>query len=511
MTPPDPETSNRRRNDASRTALVTGATGYIGGRLVPALLAAGFDVRVLARHPERVRDQSWASAVAVVAGDALDADALGAAMSGVEVAYYLLHSLTEGEGFEATEEHMARIFADAARTEGVSRIVYLGGLAPESAELSPHLSSRLRVGEVLRASGVPTVELRAAVIIGSGSASFEMLRYLTERLPAMVTPRWVHNRIQPIAIRDVLRYLVAAADLAPDVNRSFDIGGPDVLTYEEMMQRYAHVAGLSRRLIVPVPVLSPTLSSRWVGLVTPVPAAIARPLVESLRHEVVCHDDDVKAYVPDPEGGLVGFDRAVELALRRIREANVATRWSGASVPGAPSDPLPTDPNWAGGSLYVDERTHACDCSPDDLWRIIEGIGGERGYYSWPLAWEVRGWLDRLVGGVGLRRGRRDPDNLQVGETLDFWRVEERTPGRLLRLRAEMKLPGLAWLEMSVLENPTTYVQRAVFHPRGLTGHLYWWTVAPFHGVVFGTMVRRIDRAAERRPQTAPTRSNVSV
>ena len=492
------------------TALVTGATGYIGGRLVPALLSSGFHVRVLVRHPERVRDQSWASDVTVVAGDALDPIDVRRAMAGADVAYYLLHSLTDGPDFETTESTMAHTFADAARAEAVSRIVYLGGLAPASVGLSPHLRSRVRVGEILRSSGVPTAELRAAVITGSGSASFEMLSYLTERLPAMVTPRWVHNRIQPVAIRDILRYLVAAADLPPDVNRAFDVGGPDVLTYEQMMQRYARVAGLSHRFIVPVPVLSPTLSSRWVGLVTPVPAAIARPLVESLRHEVVCHDDDIKAYVPDPAEGLMGFDRAVELALRRIREANVATRWSSASFPGVPSDPLPTDPAWSGGSLYVDERERLCQCESADLWRIIEGIGGDRGYYSWPMAWEVRGWLDRLVGGVGLRRGRRDPDTLQVGEALDFWRVEERIPGHLLRLRAEMRLPGLAWLELSVHEDPTRYVQRAIFHPRGLSGHVYWWAVAPFHGVVFGTMVRRITRAAQRQV-SAPDRSTASA
>ncbi|MFZ0325158.1 MAG: SDR family oxidoreductase [Actinomycetes bacterium] len=482
-----------------RLALVTGATGYIGGRLVPELLGAGFDVRVLVRHPERVRDQTWAHDVDVVVGDARDHASLRSAMSGVAVAYYLLHSLGEGEGFEQTEEAMARTFAAAALESQVRRIVYLGGLVPPDSELSPHLASRTRVGEILRGSGVPTVELRAAVILGSGSASFEMLRYLTERLPAMVTPRWVANRIQPIAIRDVLRYLVAAADLPADVNRSFDIGGPDILTYRDMMVRYARLAGLSRRIIVPVPVLSPTLSSHWVGLITPVPRGIAKPLVASLRYEVFCHEHDIHDYVPDPPGGLVGFDRAVELALRRIKDRDVTTRWSDASTPGAPSDPLPTDPSWAGGSLYVDEREGAVAADPATLWSVIEGVGGGRGWYSFPLAWEVRGWLDRAAGGVGLRRGRRDPDRLRVGEPVDFWRVESLDRGRLLRLRAEMKLPGLAWLELGIRDDPTTYVQRAVFHPRGLAGHLYWWSVAPFHGIVFGSMVRNIIREAERR------------
>ena len=491
MEQPTPKSASQRR------ALVTGATGYIGGRLVPELLKAGFTVRVLVRQASKLRDQSWAGDVEVTVGDASEDEALDKAMEDVDVAYYLLHSLSMGEGFEGVELAMAEGFGAAANKADVGRIVYLGGLAPAATTLSPHLQSRLQVGEALRTSGVPTAELRAAVIIGSGSASFEMLRYLTERLPAMVTPRWVRNRIQPIAIRDVLRYLVGSADLPSDINRSFDIGGPDVLTYQEMMQRYARAAGLTKRLIVPVPVLTPTLSSHWVGLITPVPAEIAKPLVESLRYEVVTHEHDIDTFVPLPPDGLIGIDRAVELALRRIKDAEVTTRWSNASVRGAPSDPLPTDPDWAGGSLYTDEREREVDATPQELWRVIEGIGGERGWYSFPMAWQFRGLLDRLGGGVGLRRGRRDPNRLMVGDSLDFWRVEERIPDELLRLRAEMRLPGLAWLELSILQEPTRYHQRAIFHPRGLFGHLYWWSVSPFHGVVFGSMVRNISQAAE--------------
>ena len=480
-----------------RRALVTGATGYIGGRLVPELLDAGFDVRVLARNPDKLRDHPWVDRVDIVTGDATNEEHVEQALADVDVSYYLLHSLVEGRGFEDVEAAMAQRFGRAARRQGVQRIVYLGGLSPHGEDLSPHLASRVRVGSILRASGVPTAELRAAVIIGSGSASFEMLRYLTERLPAMVTPRWVRNRVQPIAIRDVLRYLVRAADLPADVNRSFDIGGPDVLTYEQMMQRYAHVADLPRRVIVGVPVLTPWLSSHWVGLVTPVPNAIARPLVESLRHEVVCGEHDIADYVRSPPEGLTGFDRAVELALRRIQDADVATRWSNASVVGAPSDPLPTDPEWAGGTLYTDERERATSASIESLWQVIEGIGGERGWYSFPLAWEARGVLDRLAGGVGLRRGRRNPDHVYVGESLDFWRVEERIPHRVLRLRAEMRLPGLAWLELGIEHPPVTYRQRAVFHPRGLWGHVYWRLITPAHGVIFGSMARNIVREAE--------------
>jgi hypothetical protein len=327
-----------------------------------------------------------------------------------------------------------------------------------------------------------------------------MLRYLTERLPVMVTPRWVHSRIQPIAIRDVLRYLVGCATLPADVHRCFDIGGPDVMTYLEMMQRFAAVAGLPRRRILPVPVLSPGLSSHWVGVVTPVPASIARPLVESLRNTVVCSEHDIAQYVPDPPEGLLGFDEAVRLAIQRVKDQTVATRWSSASTPGAPSDPLPTDPHWAGGTLYLDEKTRDTDASPEALWRVVEGIGGETGWYSFPLAWEVRGWLDRAVGGVGLRRGRRSASDLYVGDALDFWRVEALEEGRLLRLRAEMRLPGLAWLEFHVEQGDgrTRLRQRATFKPNGLFGNLYWWVLVPFHGPIFGGMVRNICRAAEQ-------------
>ena len=489
--------------------LVTGATGYIGGRLVPALLEAGARVRCLVRDPGRLRDQPWAGQVEVAQGDVTHPETLHGAFDGIDAAYYLVHALGTGTGFERVDAQAARWFAKAAADAKVRRIVYLGGLLPPDVparELSPHLRSRAEVGRILRASGVPTAELRAAVILGSGSASFEMLRYLTERLPVMVTPSWVTTRIQPIAVRDVLRYLTAAARLPSEVNRAFDIGGPDVLTYRQMMQRYAAVAGLRHRVILPVPVLTPALSSHWVGVVTPVPNAIARPLVQSLRHEVVCAEHDIADYVPDPEAGLVGFDDAVMLALKRIRQAEVETRWSSASLPGAPSDPLPTDPDWAGGSLYRDARELTVDATPQALWAVIEGIGGENGWYSFPLAWAVRGWLDRLVGGVGLRRGRRDRQRLRVGDSLDFWRVEELTPGRLLRLRAEMRLPGLAWLELAVERAPdgtTRYSQRALFHPRGLAGHLYWWSVAPFHAVVFGGMARNITEHA-RRAGTGP-------
>jgi len=480
--------------------LVTGATGYLGGRLAPRLLDEGYAVRVLARSPERLRDVPWLSSVEVAQGNVLDPVALARALAEVDVAYYLVHSMTAGADFEEMDRQAAGTFATEASRAGVARVVYLGGLSPRHGELSPHLRSRREVGDILLGSGVPTAVVQAAVVLGSGSASFEMLRYLTERLPVMVTPKWVRNRVQPIAVRDVLRYLIGCAALPADVNRRFDIGGPEVLSYAEMMARYAAVAGLRKRILLPVPVLSPSLSSHWVGTVTPVPASIARPLVESLRHEVVCGDKDIARYVPDPPEGLLGIDDAIRLALYRVRETTVETRWSSASWPGAPSDPLPTDPDWSGGSLYVDARRTTVQASPQRLWSVIEGIGGDRGWYSFPLAWAARGVLDRLVGGVGLRRGRRDPNRLLVGESLDFWRVEEITPGRMLRLRAEMRMPGLAWLELGVEERDgaSSYVQRATFAPRGLAGHVYWGAVAPFHGIVFGGMLRNIKAAAER-------------
>ncbi len=503
-----------------RLALVTGATGYIGGRLAPALQDAGYRVRALARTPRKLRDLTWAERAEVVQGDVTDAESVREAMRGVDVAYYLVHALGTGSDFERTDREAARIFAREAREAGVRRIVYLGGLTPEGvpeSRLSPHLRSRAEVGRILLDSGVPATVLRAAVVLGSGSASFEMLRYLTERLPLMITPSWVNTRMQPVAVRDVLAYLVGSAAMPAEVNRTFDIGGPDILTYRELMQHYAAVAKLPRRVILPVPVLTPRLSSHWVGLVTPVPAAIARPLAESLRHEVVCREHDIADYVPDTPGRPLGVDEALELAIRRVQDAQVATRWSSASVPGAPSDPLPTDPEWSGGSLYEDRRERLVDASPEALWRVVEGIGGEHGWYSFPLAWAVRGRLDRLVGGVGLRRGRRDAQHLRVGESLDFWRVEEIEQGHLLRLRAEMRLPGLAWLEMTVDRDEagrTRYRQRAVFLPRGLAGQAYWWSVSPFHAVVFGGMARNIALTAAREenaPSSSPTAPDGTV
>ncbi|WP_433297354.1 SDR family oxidoreductase [Actinoplanes sp. CA-030573] len=486
--------------------LVTGATGYIGGRLAPRLLDAGHEVRCLSRSAARLRDAPWAGQVEIAEGDLTDPGSLRAALEGIEVAYFLVHSLGRRD-FEEIDRRAAGNFAEACRDAGVRRIIYLGGPEPPAGErASAHLRSREEVARILLDSGVPTVVLRAPVIIGSGSASFEMLRYLTERLPVMVTPRWVRNRIQPIAVRDVLRYLIAAATMPPEVNRGFDIGGADVLTYLEMMRRYARVAGLRRRIIVPLKPLSPWLSAHWVGLVTPVPNSIARPLVASLVHEAVARENDIRELVPDVHP--LGFDESVGRALRKIKDADVETRWSNAAGRQASAEPLPSDPKWSGGSVYVDERCKEVDAPVEALWKVIEGVGGENGWYSFPLAWSVRGWLDKLAGGVGLRRGRRDRHRLRVGEALDWWRVEEIVPGSLLRLRAEMRVPGRAWLEMCATgngEGRSVYRQRAVFLPRGLAGHAYWASVLPFHGIVFNGMARNIARqaATSRRPGSA--------
>nr|WP_042185631.1 SDR family oxidoreductase [Kibdelosporangium sp. MJ126-NF4]CEL16792.1 Putative nucleoside-diphosphate-sugar epimerase [Kibdelosporangium sp. MJ126-NF4]CTQ91979.1 Putative nucleoside-diphosphate-sugar epimerase [Kibdelosporangium sp. MJ126-NF4] len=475
--------------------VVFGATGYIGGRLIPQLLDAGHEVRAVARDPGKLAEVPWREHAEIVRGDVTDPASVAEAVQDQQVVYYLVHSLHQSD-FVDVDRAAADTVAKAAAQAAVERIVYLGGITPDG-DLSPHLASRKEVGEILLASGVPTAVLRAAIIIGSGSASFEMLRYLTERLPAMVTPRWVHNRIQPIAVRDVLHYLTRAATLPPEVDGGFDIGGPDVLSYLDMMRRYAVVAGLHRRVVVPVPVLTPWLSAQWVNLVTPVPRSIAVPLIESLVHEVVRRDHDIDEHIPPPSEGLVHVEHAIELALAKIRDADVPTRWSDA---GAPSDPLPTDPEWSGGSVYTDVRETRTSADPRTLWSVIESIGGEHGWYSFPLAWSVRGWIDRLSGGAGLRRGRKDPRRLHVGEALDWWRVEHLERPHMLRLRAEMRVPGRAWLELSVVPDGdgATYRQRAIFEPHGLAGHLYWKSIAPFHGVIFGGMSRNITGAAEQ-------------
>ncbi|WP_150308518.1 SDR family oxidoreductase [Planctomonas psychrotolerans] len=485
----------------SDLALVTGATGYIGGRLVPRLLAAGYRVRVFVRNPGKLRDVPWVDEVEVVEGDLGDPVSLRTATAGVDVLYYLVHSMGAKGDFESTERSSAHNVAAAAAAADVSRIVYLGGLHPDTPTLSKHLGSRREVGTILMASGVPTIALQAGVIIGSGSTSFEMIRHLTEVLPYMPAPGWVRNHIQPIAVRDVLYYLVAAAALPRELNRSFDIGGPDVLRYGQMMNGYAVEAGLKQRPIASVPVFAPRLAAHWVNVVTPIPRSLAVPIIESLQYDCVALEQDIRDLVPDPEGGLTGYRASVRLALGKERAGEVETSWQNSSVMDAPSDPIPSDPEWAGHTVFTDVKHRRADAPVDELWKVIEGIGGDNGWYSLPVAWAARGLLDKFIGGVGLRRGRRNPDRLQVGEALDFWRVETLERGTLLRLRAEMKLPGLAWLELRCEPDGSTgsmYHQRAVFFPKGLGGRLYWIAILPFHGIIFTSMATKITAKAAR-------------
>jgi uncharacterized protein YbjT (DUF2867 family) len=486
--------------------LVTGATGYIGGRLVPRLLDAGHSLRVMVRNPDRLTEVPWADRVEVVRGDLNVAQDVADAVAGTEVLYYLAHGMASGRDFEKQDERAAHNAADAARNAGLSRIVYLGGLHPKEGKLSPHLRSRALVGSILMASGVPTAALQAGTVIGSGSASFEMIRHLTEVLPYMPAPKWVRNFIQPIAVRDILYYLVNAAELPPEVNRTFDLGGPDVLRYGQMMNGYALEAGLRQRPIASLPVLTPWLASQWVNLVTPIPRSLAIPIIASLQYDCVIQENDIDSYIPEPEGGLTDYRTSVRLALGKMRDGEVETSWQNSSIAGAPSDLLPSDPDWSGHTVYTDLREQHSKAEVAQLWTVVEGIGGENGWYSFPLAWAARGWMDKVVGGVGLRRGRRDPKRLSVGDALDFWRVEQIDRGRFLRLRAEMKVPGGAWLEMTTESDPnggSLYTQRAVFFPRGLAGRLYWAAILPFHGVIFSGMASRITHTAAQSTAAA--------
>lgn len=477
--------------------LVTGATGYVGGRLVAAFERQGVPVRCLARRPEHLRARV-APSTEVVQGDVLDRASLDAALKGVEVAYYLVHSMG-AEDFEADDRRGAENFGAAARAAGVRRIVYLGGLGEDRPDLSPHLRSRHEVGAILRRSGVPVVELRASIVIGSGSLSFEMVRALVERLPVMITPRWVDVRAQPIAINDLLRYLVAARDIpihggAGDGSTVFEIGGADQASYGELMAEYARQRGL-RRLMIPVPFLTPHLSSLWLGLVTPVYARVGRKLIDSIRHETIVHDDTAaRTFGIRP----IGMREAIAAALRNEDAEFAVTRWSDALSAGGPVA------NWENvrfGSRLIDSRATRVAVPPAAAFAPIRRIGGRTGWYYADWLWDVRAWIDLLVGGIGDRRARRDPERLRVGDALDWWRVEAYEPERRLRLYAEMKVPGRAWLEFEVTPDGAGSVirQTAHFDPVGLPGLAYWWLVYPLHQLVFRGMLRAIARAAERR------------
>ena len=482
--------------------LVTGASGYIGGRLVPQLVSKGYRVRCLARDPRKLLGRGWGDQVEIVAGDVLERPALDQALAGCGAAYYLVHSMAGGErGFEERDRQGARNFADAAARAGVEHIIYLGGLGKRSEALSAHLSSRHEVGDLLREGPVPTTELRAAMIIGSGSASFEMMRALVERLPVMICPRWVKTRSQPIAVRDVLSYLIGCLEVPETRGQVFDIGGPDVLTYREMMLRFAAILGL-KRWIIDVPVLTPRLSAYWVNIMTPVPAGIAFPLIEGLKSEMVCEDDRIRALIPLE---LVGFDEAVRLALDHVRRNEVTTRWTNATG-GRRSIRPAFDPS----AFPIQDRQSVTVHAPASiLFDRIARIGGNVGWYYADALWEIRGGLDRMIGGVGLRRGRRDPGRIWIGDAIDFWRVGDFEPERRLLLHAEMKVPGDAWLEFRVQpidEMHAELVQTAYFRPTPLWGHLYWYMLYPLHWLVFRGMARQIGQAAEAQTAAVPAR-----
>jgi uncharacterized protein YbjT (DUF2867 family) len=490
--------SRLEREAPSRRVLLTGATGYVGGRLLRALEDRGHRVRCLARKPEHLASRVSAP-TEVIPGDVVSGEGLADALSGVETAYYLVHSMGSAEGFEQADRQAARNFGAAARAAGVQRIVYLGGLADESEELSPHLRSRLEVGRLLRDSGVPVIELRASIVIGSGSLSFEMIRALVENLPVMVMPRWVSMPAQPIGIDDLLAYLLEALHAEPSGSPIYEIGGADRVSYADLMREYARQRGL-RRVMLPVPVLTPRLSSLWLGLVTPLYARIGRKLIDSIRHASIVHDDAaLSAFRVVPSDVSTAIARALENEEREFAE----TRWSDAlSASGA------APPSFGGvrvGPRLVDSREVEVPVRAPRAFAAVRRIGGRTGWYRHDWLWQLRGLLDLLVGGAGMRRGRRDPEQTAVGDTIDCWRVTGFVPDRSLRLEAEMRLPGRAWLEFEVSPSGggARLRQTAVFQPSGLVGLAYWYGVYPLHALVFRGMIQGIADAvlaADRPP-----------
>ncbi len=477
-----------------KSVAIAGVTGYIGGRLAPQLLKLGLTVRCLVRSPEKLRGRSWAASpqVDLRQVDLTDSNGLASDLIGCDAAYYLVHSMTSaGSEYAEHDRHLALQFAKACSAAGVRRIIYLGGLGETGPDLSQHLSSRREVEAALASTGVAVTVLRAAMIIGSGSASFEILRYLVERLPVMITPRWVSTPCQPIAVRNVIGYLVGVLAAPETAGRVFDIGGPDVMSYREIMRVMAEELGLRRRTVIAVPVLTPKLSSYWIHLVTPLNHDIAKPLAEGLKNPVVCREDGITRIVPQQ---LISVREAIRAALRKVAGHDVETNWSMAG-------PIPGDPDWAGGTVFRDTREIAIEAPAGAVFRAVCRVGGGHGWYAADWLWRIRGWLDRLAGGPGLRRGRRDPETVGYGEALDFWRVVGFEQDRRLALRAEMRLPGEAMLEFcleSSGDGRCTLRQTALFEPRGLFGLVYWYAVVPLHNIVFRGMIAGIERESLR-------------
>lgn len=470
--------------------LIAGATGYVGSRLVKALEGSGWSLRCLARRPEFLKPRV-APGTEVVKGDVADLASLRAALGGVDTAYYLVHSMTAGGAFEERDRSGAAGFGTAAREQGVRRIIYLGGLG-SGAGLSPHLASRQEVGQIFRDSGVPTIEFRASIIIGSGSLSFEMVRALVEKLPVMITPRWVSTPAQPIAVEDVIAYLLAALELELESSAVFEIGGADRVSYMGIMREYARQRGL-RRIMIPVPLLTPWLSSLWLGLVTPIYARVGRRLIEGVRNETVVRSDAAqRAFNVKPRG----IAQAIEEAMRNEDQEMAQTRWSDALSSRA------QEQSWGGekfGSRLVDSSSLHVPVAPSKAFGPLERIGGRTGWYYANWLWQLRGFMDLLVGGVGMRRGRRDPHRVLPGDTVDCWRVEALERDRLLRLFSEMKLPGRAWLQFEVDGDgsSSTIRQTAIFDPVGLIGLVYWYGLYPIHRAIYRGMLRGIAKAAE--------------
>ena len=478
----------------SKLILVTGATGYVGGRLVPKLLEAGYRVRCLARDPKRLDGYPWRKQVEVVAGDALVTEDLVEAMRDVSVAYYHIHGRQGGKLNAERDLFVARNFASAAETAGIERIIYFGELVDPASNLSPYLRSRHETGYLLRYSRVPVTELRAGMIVGSGSALFEMIRYLAEREPLLVCPAWFFSLAQPIAIRDVLSYLVSALDVPETIGRVIEIGGPSRLSYAEMLLIYAKERGLKRSLIR-TPFHAPLLSAYWVHMITPIHWRVALPLIEGLSASLVVRDHDAKKIFPRIEP--IDFQTATHLALGRIQRDNVVTSWADALVTSL-GDTKPYDFSIEEG-LFIERRRVSLDLEPDTVFRAYTGIGGARGWLYMNWAWAIRGWMDKAIGGVGLRRGRRHPDDIRVGEALDFWRVEAVEKDRLMRLQAEMKVPGKAWLEFQSEpqdDDKTLFTVSAYFDPHGFAGFLYWYAMWPFHKFIFDGLARRLASRA---------------
>jgi uncharacterized protein YbjT (DUF2867 family) len=480
------ESSRRQR------VAIAGATGYIGGRLAPRLLDSGYSIRCLVRSPAKLEGRDWAEdpRVDVRQADLEDAESLARNLEGCQAAFYLVHSMTSaGAKYAEQDRRLASVFAHAARQAGVERIIYLGGLGETGPELSQHLSSRREVEEALASTDVPVTVLRAAMIIGSGSASFEIMRYLVERLPIMITPRWVSTPCQPIGVRNVIGYLVGTLSRPEMAGGTYDIGGPDVLCYRDIMQVLAKELGLRQRWILPVPVLSPRLSSYWIHLITPLSHHIAKPLAEGLKNPVICRENKITKLIPQE---LLTVREAIHAALRKVTENQVETNWSMAG-------PIPSDPDWAGGTVFRDEREILIEVANWAVFRAVCSVGGGNGWYAAAWLWRIRGWIDVVAGGPGLRRGRRDPEMVHYGEALDFWRVVGVERDRRLALRAEMKLPGEALIEFRMEargESQCLLQQRALFRPRGLLGLLYWYAVAPLHHIVFRGMLLGIRREA---------------